>query len=128
MWSTYAIYDPSYQNPESFGFFIDVGNGWSTIPANLLWNIAMAYPAKFSPVLVGCVGMASYWQICYGTIIYFLSYIWNKRYVGKTMLENVGFVGVANSFWFIFPILGMYASVKMLGDGDLRVFTASSTM
>jgi hypothetical protein len=27
MWSTYALYDPSYQNQESFGFFIDVGNG-----------------------------------------------------------------------------------------------------
>lgn len=26
MWSTYSLFDPSYQNYESFGFFIDVGN------------------------------------------------------------------------------------------------------
>lgn len=125
MWSTYAVYDPSYQNNESFGFFIDVGNGWSTIPPCILWNLAMAYPDYYSPLLVGCVGMASYWQVCYGTIIYLLSYMWNKRYVGKTILENVGFVAVANMIWFWFPLIGMYASVRMLGEGDLSVFRSS---
>lgn len=126
MWSTYAVYDPSYQNDESFGFFIDVGNGWSTIPPCLLWNAAMAYPDQFSPLWVGCIGIASYWQVCYGTIIYLLSYMWNKRYVGKTMLENGAFVGFANMLWFWFPLLGIYASVKMLDDGDLRLFRSSS--
>ena len=125
MWSTYAVYDPSYQNNESFGFFIDVGNGWSTIPPCLLWNIAMAYPERYSSLLVGCVGIASYWQVCYGTIIYILSYIWNKRYRGKSLLENLGFVAFANMLWFWFPLIGIYASVRMLGDGDLRVFRSS---
>jgi len=122
MWSTYAVYDPSYQNDESFGFFIDVGNGWSTIPPCLLWNLAMAYPDSFSPLLVGCVGIASYWQVCYGTIIYIVSYLWNKRYVGKALQETVGFVAFANMLWFWFPLIGIYASVRMLGDGDLSVF------
>jgi hypothetical protein len=25
IWSTYSLYDPSYSNKESFGFFVDVG-------------------------------------------------------------------------------------------------------
>lgn len=122
MWSTYALYDPSYQNNESFGFFIDVGNGWTTMPPCIIWNICMAYPNLFSPVFIGCIGIASYWQMCYGTIIYLLSYIWNERYIGKLMLENVGFVGAVNMLWFFFPILAMYASYRMLEDGDFRIF------
>lgn len=122
MWSTYALFDPSYQNNESFGFFIDVGNGWTTIPPCILWNICMAYPGLFSPVFIGCIGMASYWQMCYGTIIYLLSYVWNKRYIGKSMIENVGFVGAVNLLWFFFPILAIYASYRMLDDGDFRIF------
>ena len=122
MWSTYAVYDPSYQNNESFGFFIDVGNGWSTIPPCLLWNYAMAYPDSCSPLLVGCVGVASYWQVCYGTIIYLLSYVWNERYRGKSLLENLGFVCFANMIWFWFPLIGIYASVCILKDGNFSVF------
>lgn len=85
----------------------------------------MAYPDNYSPLLVGCVGIASYWQVCYGTIIYLLSYMWNKRYLGKTAVENIGLVAVANMIWFWFPLIGIYASVRMLGEGDLGVFRSS---
>ena len=63
MWSTYALYDPSYQNSEAFGFFIDVGNGWSTIPTSLLALVALVRPdgtaleGYASPLVVGCVGI-----------------------------------------------------------------------
>lgn len=122
MWSTYSLYDPSYQNHESFGFFIDFGNGMSTIPPCLLWNFAMAFPKQVSPLLVGCIGIASYWQVMYGTIIYVLSFCFNKRYEGRNLGEVLGFVGFSNSLWFFFPILGLYASVCILRDGDLSVF------
>lgn len=81
MWSTYALWDPSYQNQESFGFFIDVGNGWSTIPTAILWDVAIFFPGvlesswEYSWLLVGVLGCASYWQVCYGTLVYFLSYL-----------------------------------------------------
>eukprot|EP00568_Trieres_chinensis_P001656 CAMPEP_0183301352 /NCGR_PEP_ID=MMETSP0160_2-20130417/7500_1 /TAXON_ID=2839 ORGANISM="Odontella Sinensis, Strain Grunow 1884" /NCGR_SAMPLE_ID=MMETSP0160_2 /ASSEMBLY_ACC=CAM_ASM_000250 /LENGTH=165 /DNA_ID=CAMNT_0025463953 /DNA_START=141 /DNA_END=635 /DNA_ORIENTATION=- len=61
MWSTYALYDPSYQNHESFGFFIDFGNGMSTVLPCVLINAAMVLPDMVSPLLVGCVGLAVYW-------------------------------------------------------------------
>jgi len=125
MWSTYALYDPSYQNHESFGFFIDFGNGLSTIPPSLLINIAIAWPDKVSPLWVGCIGLAMYWQVMYGTIIYVLSFVFNKRYEGKSLLEVCLFVGVSNSLWFIFPLVGIYSCVRMLRDGNLDAFQGS---
>lgn len=125
MWSTYALYDPSYQNQESFGFFVDYGNGMSTIPPSLLINAAVVRPEWASPLWVGCVGLAMYWQVMYGTIIYVLSYAFNRRYEGKSLLEVCLFVGVSNSLWFIFPIVGIYACVCMLRDGNMDVFQGS---
>mmetsp|Transcript_15195 Transcript_15195/g.35209 ORF Transcript_15195/g.35209 Transcript_15195/m.35209 type:complete len:293 (-) Transcript_15195:229-1107(-) len=126
MWSTYSLWDPSYSNPESFGFFIDVGNGWSTLLPCWLWNFAILFPHYFAPsnetgrtdssalVLLGFIGACSYWQILYGTIIYFLSFLWNKRFQNKPLLEVVGFVGFANGIWFFFPIACLWASYKLL--------------
>ncbi|CAB9508894.1 expressed unknown protein [Seminavis robusta] len=122
MWSTYALYDPSYQNDESYGFFIDVGNGWSTIPPCLLMNAAIVLPQHFSPLFVGCVCLASYWQMMYGTIVYFLSYIWNERYKGKPLVISLGIVGIANGIWMVFPSIGIYACVSILDKKDFSVF------
>ena len=122
MWSTYALYDPSYQNHESFGFFIDFGNGLTTIPPSLLLNIAMVRPELVSSLWVGCIGIAMYWQVMYGTIVYIFTFMFNRRYVGKSTLEVMSFVGLTNSLWFIFPTLGIYACVSMLRDGNMDVF------
>ncbi|KAG7357954.1 hypothetical protein IV203_014541 [Nitzschia inconspicua] len=130
MWSTYSLWDPSYSNPESFGFFIDVGNGWSTIVPCLLWNVAILCPqwihSNELDTLVGFVGACSYWQVLYGTIIYLLSFVWNKRYQGKPLAEVLGFVGVSNGIWFVFPLFALYASYQMLLHKDCtRVFHLS---
>ena len=122
MWSTYSLLDPSYQNHESFGFFIDVGNGWTTIPPCLLLNYAMIRPENVSYLLVGCISIASYWQMLYGTIIYFLSYCFNRRYVGKTLGVYV-VVFVSNVTWIVFPSIAIYAAVCMLRDGDLSILS-----
>lgn len=122
MWSTYALYDPSYQNYESFGFFIDVGNGWSSIPPCLLMNLAISAPQYCNALFVGCICIASYWQVLYGTIIYLLSFISNKRYQGFKTAEIVGFVGVSNGIWLFFPLLGIYACVCILDRKDFSVF------
>ena len=43
VWSTYSWYDPSYSNRESFGFFVDVGNGWSTLIPSILFTYCMTF-------------------------------------------------------------------------------------
>ena len=122
MWSTYALYDPSYQNNESFGFFIDFGNGISTIPPSILMNVAICYPNNVSSVWVGCIGLCYYWQVMYGAIVYVFTFLFNKRYVGKRLLGVGLFVGLSNGIWIVFPSLGMYACVCMLRDGNMNVF------
>lgn len=127
LWSNYSLYDPSYQNNESFGFFIDVGNGYSTIIPLLLMNYgiiqydvelnssssASSFPL-FDPFWIGCIGIASYWQIQYGTIIYFLSYVFNGRYKNRSWIEVFMFVVVINGLWLVFPILGIMKSIAMI--------------
>jgi hypothetical protein len=140
MWSTYSLWDPSYQNDESFGFFIDVGNGYSTILPCLLWNVAICFPRLFdddvagpsddgspwtssmvmSPTLLGFVGAATYWQVLYGTLVYMLSFVWNRRHENRPKMEVVGFVGFANGIWIVFPMLALIASYRILLTNDVR--------
>ena len=126
--------DPSYQNTEAFGFFIDVGNGLSTIPPSILLNYAIIYGPSGSasdtitPLLVGCICIASLWQITYGTIIYFLSFVWNKRYQDFRAGEIWTFVGLSNSCWIVFPAVGIWACVQILRDGSFDVFAWSITI
>ena len=129
MWSTYALYDPSYQNNESFGFFIDVGNGWTTILPTVFVNIAIVNPVILESlftdphIVVGCLGIASYWQMMYGTYIYFLSYFFNKRHEGKSFWEVAGFVGISNAIWVIFPGIGLSMSYTILSNGNLNTLS-----
>ncbi|GAB5362549.1 hypothetical protein AAMO2058_000806800 [Amorphochlora amoebiformis] len=122
VWSTYSLYDPSYQNNESFGFFIDVGNGWSTILPSIVWLFAITYHDLVDPKVLGCIGIAKFWQEMYGTVIYALSYFFNKRYTGRTVGEVILFVGLTNGLWFAFPILGIYCSVMMIFTNSYNVF------
>lgn len=126
MWSTYALFDPSYQNQESFGFFIDVGNGWTTIPPCLLLNYVMIYhehlPSWISHNFVGCIIVASYWQMLYGTIIYFLSFIFNKRWHGHNVASMMLFVASTNGVWVVFPAIAIYSAFCILRDDNYSVF------
>ena len=65
IWSTYALWDPSYANREAFGFFIDVGNGYSTLAPSLVFLAAttVAQNSLCSARIVGCIGLVSFWQV-----------------------------------------------------------------
>ena len=123
IWSTYSLYDPSYSNRESFGFFIDVGNGWTTIIPTILFLYAITYhnTSLLTARIMGMIGLVKFYQEFYGTCIYFLSFFFNKRYVGKSFFEVFLFVGFTNGIWFIFPILGMYVSYEMIMTDSFAV-------
>lgn len=118
---SYSLYDPSYSNRESFGFFVDVGNGWTTIVPSLMFLIGMMVELMDARVL-GMIGLAKFYQELYGTCIYFLSFILNKRYVNRSMLEVGLFVGLSNGLWFVFPLIGMWASATLIMTGNYSVF------
>jgi hypothetical protein len=41
VWACYSVFDASYANRQSFGFFVDVGNGFTTLLPTLLFGVAM---------------------------------------------------------------------------------------
>lgn len=113
IWSSYAIFDDSYANRKSFGFFIDVGNGWSTMIPTLLMLYGMTYEIVPARVL-GIVGLLLNYQMWYGTLVYFGSYVFNKRWVGHTRGNVALFVGVSNGLWFTFPVWAMWVSYQLI--------------
>lgn len=127
VWSTYSLYDPSYSNQESFGFFVDVGNGWTTLIPSILFLIGMTYEI-IPPRALGIMGVLKFYQEFYGTVIYFLSFILNKRYQGKGFVEIALFVGLSNGLWFFFPLLGMKYSIEMIYADNFDVFRATAAL
>lgn len=113
LWSSYAIFDESYANKKSFGFFIDVGNGFSTMIPTLLVLYGMTYELMPARIL-GIIALLLNYQMWYGTLVYFGSFILNKRYVGHTPMNMAIFVGLSNGLWFTFPLVGMFVGVELI--------------
>eukprot|EP00798_Chlamydomonas_sp_ICE-L_P024204 gene24204-9802_t len=63
VWSTYSLMDPSYQDQTTFGFFVDVGNGFTTLLPTLLWALAMTWDVPgLSARTLGAIGLVLYYQ------------------------------------------------------------------
>ena len=121
LWSSYSVFDPSYADRKSFGFFIDIGNGFSTLAPALLFIYGMTYepvPAR----ALGIVGLLIFYQMWYGTIVYLASYVMNKRYQGHSPFNVALFVGLSNGLWLSFPLWGIAVSIMMIGSGSYAVF------
>lgn len=113
IWSSYSIFDESYANRKSFGFFIDIGNGFSTLIPSLLCLYGMTFDLMPARAL-GLVALLLNYQMWYGTVVYFTSYLFNKRYVGHSASNLVLFVGLSNGIWLLFPLWGMGVAISMI--------------
>lgn len=120
IWSEYARYDPSYADRRSFGFAIDVGNGWSTLLPSLFFEVGMT-AGMVSPVVLGLVGVVIFWQKLYGTGLYFFTFVFNRRYEGHPWGRLVGVVGGTNGVWLVFPALGLYVCLRLVLENRFDV-------
>lgn len=120
VWSSYALFDPGYARKSSFGFTIDVGNGFSTILPAALFALGMSYEIMPARAL-GVLGIAMFWQMLYGTILYFFQFFANGRHVGHRVWDIVVFVGCTNGLWFIFPSYGLYLSWVMIATNNFAL-------
>jgi len=121
LWSSYSVFDESYANRKSFGFFIDVGNGFSTLIPAVFAIYAMSYE-MISARALGILLVVLNYQIWYGTLVYFASFIFNKRYVGHKPINIAVFVGVINGLWFTFPLWGIYAGINLIYTNSYAFF------
>ena len=76
--------------------------------------------ARDEATFVGILGLVSFYQMWYGTVVYFATFFYNERHKGKGLLEVSLFVGLSNGLWFLFPLIGMWCSWQMLfNNADL---------
>lgn len=120
LWSTYSIFDDSYADRKSFGFFVDVGNGFTTLVPSLCFLYGMTFDVLPARAL-GMLGLLLFYQTWYGTLVYFGSFIFNKRYRGHTRRNLALFVGLSNGLWFTFPLWGMYVAAVLIETNSYAV-------
>jgi hypothetical protein len=121
IWSSYAVYDESYADRRSFGFTIDIGNGFTTLVPSLLFIHAMSFgdlPAR----AVGIVGLLLFYQMWYGTVLYVVSFFLNRRHVGHPRSHIALIVGLSNGVWLVAPDLGLYASAVLVYTDSYALF------
>jgi hypothetical protein len=121
IWSTYSLFDPGYSDRRSFGYNIDVGNGFTTLVPGLLFAFGMTFELMPARVL-GIIGIIIFWQMFYGTAVYFFQFFNNGRHKGHSVRDVLLFVGLSNLLWLVFPLWGLCTSIQLILDGSYGVF------
>ena len=121
VWSSYALFDPGYASKSSFGFNIDGGNGWSTPIFATLFVFGMTFDIMPARIL-GIIGVVMFWQMFYGTVVYFFQFFNAGRHKGHPVGTMVLFIGTSNGLWFVFPLWGMALSVWMILNDSYSIF------
>ena len=121
IWSSYALFDESYADKKSYGFFIDIGNGVTTLLPSLLFAYGMTFevmPAR----MFGIIGLIFSYQMLYGTLLYFASFVLNQRYRGHSAFNLAIFVGFSNALWTVFPVWAICVSIWMIYNDSYAIF------
>jgi hypothetical protein len=121
VWSSYALYDRGYADTRGFGWNIDVGNAWSTILPSMFFAWGMTFEWT-SARLLGALGIAVFWQMFYGTAVYFFQFFNNRNHVGHSAASLVAVVGLTNGLWFAFPIWALWLCVRLIETNSYALF------
>ncbi len=121
VWSVYAIFDDSYADKRSFGYFVDSGNGMTTLVSSAIFLVGMTFPI-FPPVVLGIIGLILFHQMTYGTAVYWLSFMVNKRYKLISFKDFMIYIVGSNGVWFACSLLGAFAAVQVLLAGSMDIF------
>ncbi|MYJ53452.1 MAG: hypothetical protein F4090_00780 [Nitrospira sp. SB0672_bin_25] len=120
MWAFYTLYDESYTDKRTYGFNIDIANGFFTlVPTLILYSaFAVAFlPAHFA----GILGVMLFWQWEYATSVYMVSFYVAGRHKLISRADVAIYIWGANATWLLFPLLGLYVSIRLIVDGDYSV-------
>ena len=72
-----------------------------TLVPSILYIICMIRPIM-SAQIIGIIGVLKFYQEAYGTLVYFVSYMYNKRYEGTNLFVSFSFVLLANGIWYVY--------------------------
>lgn len=120
VWAAYSVYDGSYADRRTYGFNVDVGNGFITaVPTLILYA---AFTTEFlSPLAAGILGVMFFWQWTYATSVYLWSFFIAKRHRDISRGEVYGMILGFNAPWIVVPLLGLYVSIRLAVDGSYSV-------
>lgn len=131
VWLLYSFFDQSYSDERSYGFWIDAGNGFTTLIPSIVFALGLTYDVM-DPKHLGVLGLILFYQEFYGTVLYFSSFFHNKRWTehgwtGRGKALALVLVLVSNGIWFAGPSLGMWISYRFVMDGRPAVDLLRST-
>ena len=120
MWAFYTLYDGSYTDRRTYGFNIDIANGFFTLVPTLI--LYAAFTVGFLPAhFAGILGVALFWQWEYATSVYMVSFYVAGRHKLISRADTAIYIWGANATWLLFPLLGLYVSIRLIVDGDYSV-------
>ena len=104
----------------TYGFNIDIANGFFTpVPTLVLYA---AFTVAFLPALfAGILGVMLFWQWAYATSVYIMSFFVAGRHKLISRADVSIYIWGANASWVLFPLLGLYVSIRLIVDGDYSV-------
>lgn len=126
IFAQYASLDPSYVQHTSWSFWIDVGNGFTTLIPTVALSIAVTgFPvvpliASISPRTLGVVTVVMNYQMLYGTVFYFVNYRHNRYHEGASAPSRA-VVLFANLVWIIGPAAWIIVGLGFVRSNDLTI-------
>lgn len=120
VWAAYSQYDSSYADRRTFGFNVDIVNGFLTPVPTLLVYVAYTFPV-LPAVVTGIVGVILFWQVMYGASVYLVSFFVAGRQARISGRELYTWIVAPNSPWMAGGLLGVYVSIRLITDGDYSV-------
>ena len=118
--AAYSQIDGSYADRRTYGFNVDVANGFVTpVPTLILYA---AFTFDFLPaVAAGTMGAMMFWQLTYATSVYWVSFFVTGRQSRIGRRDTLIYIWALNCPWVLFALLGLYVSVRLIVDGDYGV-------
>ena len=119
-WAAYCYYDDSYADRRTFGFNVDIANGFVT-PVPTLVLYAAFTVGDPSALVAGVIGLMLSWQWVYMTSTYLVSFFVARRHTLVSRRDMYIYIVAINSFWILCALLGIYVSIALIANGDYRV-------
>ena len=73
------------------------------------------------PLVLGIVGLIIFYQKFYCTTLYFIAYVFNRRYAGRPMAWVIAIVGGTNGVWILFPGIGLYVCLRLIVENSYAI-------
>ncbi|MDE0408206.1 MAG: hypothetical protein OXN81_10130 [Alphaproteobacteria bacterium] len=120
VWAAYSQIDGSYADRRTYGFNVDIANGFVTPVPTLVLYVAFTF--DILPALAaGVIGAMMFWQLTYATSVYWVSFFVARRQHRVSRKDMNIYIWALNSPWVLFALLGLYVSIRLIADGDYSV-------